>query len=145
MAVILNPYIHFNGQAEEVINFYKSVFGGEVEISRYGDQPPVPGQPDIGEFKNHVMHSVLKNDKFQLMVSDSGPMGPGRVGENISISLSGDESDDAELSKYFEALCEGGKITVPMDKAPWGDKFGMVVDKYGINWLVNIAGPKPAA
>jgi len=138
MTVILNPYLHFNeGKAEEALNFYKDAFGGELEISRYGDNPSVPaGEESI---KDLVMHGVVKTDDLQLMASDTGPMGDVVVGSNVSISLSGD--DEAKLTKYFEALSVGGTVTKPLSKESWGDTFGMLDDKFGISWLINISAP----
>ena len=138
MTVVLNPYLHFNdGKAEEALNFYKTVFDGELEISRYGDNPGMPAGEEA--MKNLVMHGVVKTGDFQLMVSDTGPMGNVTVGSNVSISLSGD--DEAKLTTYFEALSVGGNVTKPLSKESWGDTFGMLDDKFGISWLVNISAP----
>ena len=139
MSVALNPYLHFNGgKAEVALNFYKDVFGGELEISRYGDNPGMPAGEEA--MKNLVMHGVVKTSDLQLMISDTGPMGDVVVGSNMSLSLSGD--DEAKLTKYFEALSAGGNVTKPLSKESWGDSFGMLDDKFGISWLVNIGAPK---
>ena len=138
--VVLNPYLNFTDKAEEVLNFYQSVLGGEVEMSRFGDMADSLPSPLAEEHKNLLMHGVLKNDYLQIMVADSAPMGPSEVGGNIHLSLSGD--DEAALTKYYEGLSAGGQIAEPLAKAPWGDTFGMFVDKFGIKWMVNIAGPK---
>ncbi len=135
MAVALNPYIHFNGEAEKAVEFYKSIFGGELTISRYKDNP---GPPPPDEFKEQIMHSMLKNEDFQFMVGDSGPMGAGKMGENVSMSLSGPDEDAQKLRGYFNGLKKGGTVTVELAKAPWGDEFGMLVDKFGIKWMINI-------
>lgn len=135
--VTLNPYIHFNGECRKAMEFYQSIFGGELEFSTFGEGS---GMPVEDKFKDEIMHSALKNDNFQLMASDSGPMGQGKVGDNMSISLSGD--DGAKLKKYFEDLSQGGNISVPMAKQPWGDEFGMLTDKFGIKWLINITAKK---
>jgi len=132
---ILNPYLNFEGKALEAMEFYKSVFGGELTVMKFGDMgmtehegTPIP--PD------DVMHSQLTTDAgFTLMGADS----PGENTPNGHISLSGDE--DALLRGYWAALSEGGHIDVPLEVAPWGDAFGQVKDKFGINWLVNIAAP----
>ncbi len=126
--VTMNPYIHYNGQCEEAMNFYKSIFGGELELSRFGETSE--------EFKDQIMHAVLKNDDFQLMASDSAPMGGVKVGENISISLSG--NDKEKLTHHFDGLSNGGTVTQPLKEHPWGAVFGMVTDKFNIHWLVNI-------
>jgi PhnB protein len=126
--VTMNPYVHYNAQCEEAMKFYKSVFGGELELSRFGETSE--------EFKDQIMHAVLKTDDFRLMASDSGPQGIGTVGENISISLSGDDKE--KLTGYFDGLSEGGKVTQPLKEHPWGAVFGMLIDKFDIHWLVNI-------
>ncbi len=133
MTVILNPYLSFDGQAEEVLNFYKSIFGGEVTISRFGD---TPGMPVTAEQKELVMHGDLVSPYVRIMISDAMTEEAAKVGGNISLSLSGD--DDAILSSYFSSLSEGGTVREPLITAPWGDKFGMVTDKYDINWMFNI-------
>ena len=137
--VVLNPYLQFNGNAEEVLNFYKSIFGGEAEISRFSD---FPGMPVAADQQNKVMHSVLKTGSFQLMLSDAMPMGGAAESEtrNGSVSLSGD--DDALLSGYFNGLSAGGEVTQALTVHPWGDKFGMVTDKFDVRWLVNISQTK---
>src|SRR6185369_14547037 len=135
MSVLLNPYLHFNGgKARAAMEFYKSVFGGELNVSTYGDFPNPSVTDDV---KDQVMHAVLETPRLQLMASDSGPMGEGTVGDNVSLSLSGD--DEQKLQAYFEGLSAGGNITTPLEKQVWGDHFGMLVDKYGINWFVNIS------
>lgn len=138
-AVTLNPYLHFNGgQAEEALEFYKNVFDGELEISRYGDNPGMPTTEEA--IKNLVMHGVVKTEDLQLMISDTGPMGDVTVGSNISLSLSGDNTE--KLTKYFEGLSAGGNVTKPLSQESWGDTFGMLTDKYGIGWLINISSAK---
>jgi PhnB protein len=110
------------------------VFGGESTISRYGDNP----MPDLKEeHKNLVMHGDLQAD-IRLMVSDSGPMGEGKHGDDVSLSLSGAKADEAKLTEWFNKLSEGGNVMVPLADAGWGDTFGMVTDKYGFTWFVNI-------
>ena len=142
-ATQLNPYINFNGNAEEALNFYKNALGGELTISRFSEfaspEMPVPeGQ------ENGVMHGMLITDDFQLMAADALALGGAvATGNNISISLSGD--DETKLTNYFDSLSAGGTIKEPLAKAPWGDSFGMFTDKFGIEWMVNIAGPKTDA
>ena len=132
---ILNPYLSFDGNAREAMEFYQSVFGGELTVMTFGDMgasehegTPIPS--------DGVMHAQLTTDEgFTLMGSDHA--GGAEVTPNGHISLSGDESD--LLHGYFDKLAEGGTIDVPLEKAPWGDEFGQVKDKFGLNWLVNIA------
>ena len=134
---ILNPYLHFQGNAREVGEFYKSVFGGELTVMTYADggMTEHEGESVPGDL---VMHSQLTTDEgFTLMVSDAPPGMTGMT-PNGHLSLSGDE--DELLRGYFDNLAEGGTIDVPLEKAPWGDSFGQVKDKFGVNWMVNIAG-----
>ncbi len=133
----LNPYIAFQGNAREAMAFYESVFGGKLDITTYKDG----GMPQDSAEAEKIMHAMLVADNgMTLMVSDTPSHMDYSVGNNISISLSGD--DEAELTGYYEKLSTGGTISEPLTKAPWGDTFGMFTDKFGIAWMVNIAGPK---
>jgi PhnB protein len=134
MTTRLNPYLSFKGNAREAMDFYHSVFGGEVTRTTYGEMPDVPGY-DPSEADN-VMHSALITDAgIALMCADT-PSGMAESGPNSSVSLSGE--DDAELRGYWDKLSGSGTVTVPLEKAPWGDSFGMCVDGFGVPWLVNI-------
>jgi len=137
MSVLLDPYLHFDTEAEAAISFYKAIFGGNADITRFSAFPNMP--VSAGQ-ENLVMHSVLEADHIRLMVSDAAPMGGVKKGENISLSLSGD--DEATLTQYFEALSKDGTVTDELAAKPWGDKFGMVTDKFGVHWMVNITMPK---
>ena len=137
MATVLNPYLNFRAQAREAMTFYQSVLGGELSVMTFADQ----GGMDVpDDEKDHVMHSALSvSDSVQLMGADvPSHMDTGGDLSNGSISLSGD--DEATLRGWFEGLSAGGTIGVPLEKAPWGDSFGMFTDKYGVEWMVNIAG-----
>jgi PhnB protein len=134
MSSRLNPYISFNGTARQAMEFYKGVFGGTLTMSTFGEF----GMQDAPEAEN-LMHSQLETDSgFCLMAADTPPGHEYKPGENISVSLSGDDSDD--LRGYWAKLSEGGTVTEPLKKQMWGDEFGSCVDQFGINWLVNIAG-----
>ena len=135
MTTRLNPYLGFKDNAREAMEFYKSVFGGELTISTFkeGGMPHGPGD------ENKIMHADLRAPNgFVLMGSDTPTGMPHSSMSNISISLSGD--DEAELKGYWDKLSKGGDITMPLEKAPWGDSFGMLADKFGVAWLVNISG-----
>jgi len=135
----LNPYISFVGNAREAMEFYKTVFGGKLDFTTFGEA----GAADHPEVKSdQIMHAMLIADNgITLMASDTATgMRKYIKGNDISISLSGDNEE--ELTGYYKKLVEGGKEEQPLTKAPWGDTFGMCIDKYGIFWLVNIAGPK---
>jgi PhnB protein len=132
MASRLNPYLTFNGNAREAMEFYRGVFGGDLTVSTFGEfgQPDAPGA-------DKVMHAQLETPAgFTLMASDTGPgMGEVSAGTTITISLSGDDQD---LRAYWEKLADGGNVTMPLEKQMWGDEFGMCVDRYGMPWMVNI-------
>jgi len=135
MGTVLNPYINFRGQAKEALDFYQSVFGGTLTVSTFAEagMPVEPGE------ESQIMHGQLETPAgFTLMAADVPTGMELTSGSSISVSLSGDA--EAELRGYYEKLTESGTVTVPLEKAPWGDTFGMAIDKFGINWLVNIAG-----
>jgi len=130
----LNPYIGFANNAREAMEFYRDVFGGELTLSTYGEMGgAAPGD------ENKIMHSQLETPLgFTLMGSDAPAGMPHSEGSSISISLSG---NDAELRDYFAKLSEKGTVTMPLAKQVWGDEFGMVVDPYGVAWMVNVSSP----
>ncbi len=134
MSTVLNPYVNFQGEAREALEFYRGVFGGEVTVSTYGES----GMNDDPAVKDQIMHGQLQSPSgLTLMCSDTPEM-TYNPGTNISISLSGD--DEAELTDYWNKLIVDARETMGLDKAPWGDTFGMLTDKFGIGWMVNIAG-----
>lgn len=135
MASKLNPYLSFKDNARAAMEFYKSVFGGELNLMTFGDggasQDPVE--------KDRIMHGQLETSSgFTLMGSDT----PDRMGykatAGMTVSLSGE--NEAELKGYWDKLSQGATIIEPLTKAPWGDQFGMLADKFGIPWMVNISG-----
>jgi PhnB protein len=132
----LNPYISFNGNAREAMKFYKSVFGGQLTFSTFGEA----GMTDHDVKPDGIMHSALIADNgITLMAADSATgMREFIPGTNMSVSLSGDNEE--ELTGYYNKLVEGGKVEQPLTKAPWGDTFGMCIDKFGVFWMVNITG-----
>jgi PhnB protein len=137
MASRLNPYISFRDNARQAMEFYRDVFGGHLDVNTFGDSGGAQGTPEADK----VMHSQLETDAgFTLMASDTPAEMPHNPGDNISISLSGDDAD--QLRGYWEKLSEGGTVTMPLEKQMWGDEFGMCVDRYGVPWLVNISQPQ---
>ena len=132
MASRLNPYISFESNARQAMEFYRDVFGGTLNVNTFGEF----GSPDPAE-SDKVMHAQLETDSgFTLMASDT-PAGMQRnPGDNISVSLSGDDAD--ALRGYWEKLSDGGNVTMPLEKQMWGDEFGMCVDRFGVPWMVNI-------
>jgi PhnB protein len=135
MATQLNPYITFRDTTREAMTFYQSVFGGELTTSTFAE---FHASDDPAE-QDKIMHSQLITDTgMVLMASDTPNRMDYTPGNNYSLSLSGD--DDERLRDYWSKLSDGGEVTMPLDKAPWGDTFGMCVDRFGVSWLVNIAG-----
>lgn len=135
--ITLNPYMHFKENAREAMEYYKSVFGGKLDMNTFKDAGMVQNPEDADK----VMHAMLVVENgITLMGSDTPSHIKPNPGATVSISLSGD--DEATLKKYWEKLSEGASVTMPLAKAPWGDTFGMLTDKYGIEWLVNIVVPK---
>lgn len=136
----LNPYISFKDNAREAMEFYQSVFGGKLEMNTFKE---FQASEDPSE-DNKIMHAMLEaGNGITFMAADTPASMEHRPGKNISMSLSGD--DEAELRGYFEKLSEGGTVHEPLVQAPWGDTFGMFADKFGIEWMVNIAGKKDQA
>jgi PhnB protein len=132
----LNPYISFDGNARDAMEFYRDVFGGELTVNTFGEfgGPDAPGG-------DKVMHSMLETDRgLTLMASDTPPGVEYNPGTNVSVSLSGDDAD--ELRGYWDKLSASGNVTVPLEKQMWGDEFGSCVDRFGISWLVNISQPQ---
>ena len=128
----LNPYLNFNGNARQAMEFYASVFGGEPMItafSQFGTEGPDA---------DRVMHSVLETDAgYSIMAADVLSTMDYQPIAGMSISLSGDDGD--VLRGYFEKLSENGTTGMPLQKQAWGDEFGMCTDRFGVSWLVNIA------
>lgn len=136
MSSLLNPYLSFDTNARDAMEFYKGVFGGKLTLSTFGES----GMSQDPAEANKVMHSQLETPSgFTLMASDTPP-GMGAARPNGSISLSGDS--DAELRGYWDKLSEGASVMMPLTAAPWGDTFGMLADRFGVGWMVNIAGAK---
>ena len=137
MSTQLNPYLSFRETAREAMSFYQSVFGGELTISTFAE---FHASEDPAE-QDKIMHSMLSTkDGLTLMASDTPNSMDYSPGTNYSVSLSGE--NDAELRGYWQQLSAGGAVTMPLNQAPWSDTFGMCVDKFGVSWLMNIAGPQ---
>ncbi|MFJ2298532.1 VOC family protein [Oerskovia paurometabola] len=136
MTTRLNPYLNFRDDARAAIEFYRDVFGGELTISTFADFQAADDPADADK----VMHSQLEAPNgLVLMAADTPSSMEYSPGSSISVSLSGEQEDDGELRGYWDALSSSGTVTVPLEVAPWGDAFGMCVDRFGVSWLVNIA------
>jgi PhnB protein len=132
MATRLNPYLSFADTSRQAMERYQEVFGGLLRINTFGEY----GDPS-GPEAEKVMHAMLETESgFTLMASDTpAPMGS-QAGGTMAISLSGDDAD--ELRDWWTKLAEGGTVTMPLEKQVWGDEFGMLTDKFGVPWMVNI-------
>lgn len=128
----LTPYIHFAGNAEEALNFYKEVLNGEiVMLSRYGDSP-VPADDD---YKQKIIHARLVFGENMIMISDT--FKGNAVHTNGNIQLSVDVPDKLQLETVFGKMAAGGKIVMPLQDQFWGATFGMLQDKFGVSWMFN--------
>jgi len=137
MASRLNPYISFAGDARQAMEFYESVFGGTLTLNTFGEFSP-PDSPGA----DNIMHGMLETDSgFTIMGADTPPGMDHNSGDNVAVSLSGDDTE--ELRGYWAKLSDGGTVTVPLEKQMWGDEFGACVDQFGISWMVNVAQPQP--
>lgn len=139
----LNPYLIFNGNCSEAFDFYKSVFGGEFQMSSKFKE--MPGGEELPADKaEQIMHVALPvGDKNILMGSDCGPGMEGvRSGDNFSIALTTTSAE--ETRRVFDGLSAGGNITMPLEKTFWAPLFGMLKDKFGVNWMISMDG-NPAA
>ena len=135
MSAVLNPYLNFRDTAREALEFYQSVFGGELTLSTFTEL----GGPDYADEGDKIMHGQLTTPAgFTLMGADTPKSMEWHAGSNITVSLSGD--DDVALRGYWDKLLKGATVIEPLAVAPWGDSFGMLTDRFGTGWLVNISG-----
>lgn len=134
----LNPYIHFKDNAKEAMEFYNSIFGGKLTVNTFKE---FHAQVDPVE-ENLAMHSMLEGDNGVVFMAADSPkhMGPYKETAGVSMSLSGDDTDT--LTDYWNKLSAEARVEQPLEKSPWGDTFGMLTDKFGIRWIVNITGKK---
>ena len=128
----LFPYLNFNGNCEEALNFYKEAFDGEIiQLGRYGESPMKSPE----EIKDKIIHGRLQFGDVLIMASDAMNKNGVNNGDNISLSIECDTND--QLEKVFTKMSEGGKITMPLQDQFWGAKFGMLTDKFGFHWMFN--------
>ena len=134
----LNPYLNFPGNTEDAFNFYKSVFGGEFPaVMRWKDIPKeMQGAGEMKEGQGEkIMHIALRVGKNNMLMATDSLDGKLVAGNNFTISITPDSKEEAD--KLFVGLSAGGKVTMPMDNAFWGDYFGMLKDKFGIAWMIS--------
>ena len=137
MATHLNPYLSFRDDARQAMEFYHSVFGGELTMSTFAEfhVSDDPAEAD------KLMHANLATPGGLILMGADTPNTQEHVTtSNIAVSLSGE--DEAELQRYWDGLSAGGTVTVPFAKAPWGDTFGMLTDKFGVDWMVNVVAAR---
>src|SRR6266496_1074 len=128
----LNPYISFKDNAREAMEFYKSVFGGTLTLSTYSEYP----MPDMDDSEaDKIMHGMLEAENgITFMGADTPKAMPYNEGQRVTLALNGD--DEETLRGYWDKLAGGGHIDMPLNKAPWGDFFGQLTDRYGVQWMV---------
>ncbi|MFG2793426.1 VOC family protein [Streptomyces sp. NPDC048419] len=132
----LNPYISFDGDARQAMEFYKGIFGGTLALNTFGEAGDA-----TAPHADKIMHALLDTPRgFTLMGADTPPGMDYTPGTNFAVSVSGD--DDAELRGYWEKLSVGSTVSVPLEKQMWGDVFGMCTDRFGVTWMVNIGEPQ---
>ncbi|WP_306232724.1 VOC family protein [Agrococcus beijingensis] len=134
MTTVLNPYLAFAREAREAMNFYHGVFGGDLVLSTFGEggMAQDPADADL------VMHAQLTTADGHTVMGSDTPSSMPAPARGQQVSISGD--DRAALTRYWEALGDGARIVEPLEVAPWGDTFGMLVDRWGITWMVSISG-----
>lgn len=133
----LNPYLGFRDNAKQAMEFYQTVFGGELTMSTFGE---FHASEDPSE-QDKIMHAELHSPNDLILVAADTPNSMSFTpGDNYSVSLSGE--DETELRGYYDKLVVGGTVLQPLVAAPWGDIFGMLKDQFGVTWLVNVGTTK---
>lgn len=133
---ILNPYISFRDNARQALEFYHGVLGGSLELMPFSAMPEMGHDPAENDL---IMHGMLTTDDgLVLMASDTPSTMEFAAPQGISISLSGD--DGAHLHTLWDGLLDGGTVALPLVPAPWGGEFGMLVDRFGVSWMVSVNG-----
>lgn len=135
--VYFDPYLFFRGNCAEAMDFYMNIFGGELKVMLYDDMP-MPEMENADEMKGKIMHALLDAGDVRLMASDT-PIASEKAAK-IELSLSGE--DEEKLRGYFDGLSADGNVKSPLKKEMWGDTYGQLTDKFGIDWMVNIISAK---
>ncbi|MDZ8171700.1 VOC family protein [Microbacterium xanthum] len=132
----LNPYLSFRDRAREAMSFYQAVFGGDLTIDEFGS---IDGMADAAE-AHLVLHASLTTpDGFTLMASDTPAHMTYTAPSGMAISVSGD--DETSIRRFWDGLSEGGSVTQPLGSPPWGGLFGMLTDRFGVDWLLAVNAP----
>ncbi len=129
----LSPYLNFNGNTAEAMKFYQSILGGELTMQTFEEAHMAQSPSE----KNLIVHAALKSDSISLMASDGHPSHKITFGDNVHLSLMGE--DKKGLTDIFNGLAHGGSEDMPLAKQFWGDTYGQLTDKFGIHWMVNIS------
>lgn len=133
MNLTLNPYLNFNGNAAEAMKFYHGILGGDLSMQTFGQAKMAVSPAEEGR----IVHAALRTEGFSLMASDRHQDDKATPGDNVHLSLMGEDGD--RLTEIFDKLGQGGVIDMLLAKQFWGDSFGMLTDKFGVHWMVNIA------
>ncbi|WP_219839180.1 VOC family protein [Paenibacillus sp. R14(2021)] len=142
MSISLNPYLIFAGNTREAVHFYEKALGGKViGIMAFGDMPADPNYPMTDEMKNRVMHAHLKVGDSELMFSDTFDGMPHTPGDTVQIAIH--PKEEARAREIFAALEDGGQIVMPLQKTDWSPLYGIVKDKFGVTFQVNVPGEMP--
>ena len=140
MQTQIQPYLFFEGRCEEAVEFYRKALGAElVMLMRYKESPdpPPPGMLPPGS-ENRVMHACLRIGEATMLASDGGCSGkPGFQGFSLTLQV----PDEATADRFFAALAAGGQVQMPLGKTFWSPRFGMVADRFGVGWMINVAPP----
>jgi PhnB protein len=134
----LNPYLTFDGNAREAMEFYKTCFGGELAIMTFADSPMKAQAPPGAE--NRVMHARLSKGPIVLMASDALPGMPFQQGNNFQLAISCEAPEESD--RLFTALSAGGKVVMPLQETFWAERFGMLTDKFGVSWMLDLEKPQ---
>jgi PhnB protein len=142
MSISLNPYLFFDGNAREAVQFYEKALGGKMMgITTFGDMPTEPNYPLSDDMKNRVMHAHLKVGEADLMFSDTYEGMPYQPGNSIQIAIH--PKEEARAREIFAALEDAGQVVIPLHKTDWSSLYGMVTDKFGVTFNVNVQGEQP--
>ncbi|MFB9328880.1 VOC family protein [Paenibacillus aurantiacus] len=143
MSISLNPYLNFDGNTKEAVYFYEKALGGKVMgIMLFGDMPADPEHPVTDEMKDRVMHAHLKVGDFDLMFSDTFPGMPFQAGgDTVQIAIH--PTEEAQARAIFAALEDGGQVVMPLQQTEWSPLYGIVKDKFGVTFQVNMPAEQP--
>ena len=140
-STLVQPYLFFNGRCQEAIEFYRDALGAQVEILLHFKDSPDPLPPEMLKpgFENRVMHTSFQIGETRLMASDGCEEESSFSGFSLSISV----ATEAEADRLFAALAEGGQVRMPLGKTFWSPRFGMLTDRFGVGWMINVVAEPP--